>query len=115
MATAGKLPDLIIAAGYKPEQVDVVVITHGHHDHIGGLMEGDGGKAATYPNARYIFGEVEFDYWKKGDNIAEARKANREQFMRVAVPFSEKAKFIKGEAEGVPASARWRRSGIPPA
>jgi glyoxylase-like metal-dependent hydrolase (beta-lactamase superfamily II) len=98
--TAGKLPDLLVAAGYKPEQIDVVVITHGHPDHIGGLMEGEGGKP-TYANARYVFGEAEFDYWKKGENIAEARKANREQFMKVAAPFGEKATFLKGEGEVV--------------
>ena len=62
--------------------------------------DGRGGKP-TYPNARYVFGEVEFDYWKKGENIAEARKANREQFMQVAVPFAEKATFLKGEGEVV--------------
>jgi glyoxylase-like metal-dependent hydrolase (beta-lactamase superfamily II) len=98
MPTAGKLQDLLVTAGYKPEQVDIVVISHGHPDHIGGLMEGEGGKP-TYPNARYVFSEVEFDYWKKGENIAEARKPNREQFMKVAVPFAEKATFLKGDAE----------------
>jgi glyoxylase-like metal-dependent hydrolase (beta-lactamase superfamily II) len=98
MATAGKLPDLLVAAGYKPEQIDVVVITHGHPDHIGGLMEGD---KPVYPNARYIFGGVEFDYWKKGENIADNRKANREQFMKVAAPFGEKATFLEGEGEVV--------------
>jgi glyoxylase-like metal-dependent hydrolase (beta-lactamase superfamily II) len=97
MATAGKLADLLVTAGYKPEQIDVVVITHGHPDHIGGLMEG--GKP-VYPNARYVFGEAEFDYWKKGENIAENRKANREQFMQVAVPFGEKATFLKGRGRG---------------
>jgi len=99
MATAGKLPDLLVTAGYSPAQVDVVVITHGHPDHIGGLMEGG---TPVYPNARYVFGEVEFDFWKKGENIAEARKANREQFMQVAAPFGEKATFLKGEGELVP-------------
>jgi len=98
MATAGKLPDLLVAAGYRPEQIDVVVTTHGHPDHIGGLMEND---KPVYPNARYVFGETEFDFWRKGENIAEARKANREQFMKVAVPFGEKATFLKGEGEVV--------------
>jgi glyoxylase-like metal-dependent hydrolase (beta-lactamase superfamily II) len=101
MATAGKLPELLVTAGYRPEQIDVVVITHGHPDHIGGLMEGAGG-TPTYPNARYVFGQVEFDYWRKGDGVPDARKANREQFMKLAVPLGEKATFLSGEGEVVP-------------
>jgi glyoxylase-like metal-dependent hydrolase (beta-lactamase superfamily II) len=53
------------AAGYTPDQVDVVVITHMHGDHIGGLM-GEGG--ATFPNARYVTASAEFDAWAAMDN-----------------------------------------------
>jgi glyoxylase-like metal-dependent hydrolase (beta-lactamase superfamily II) len=55
----------IEAAGYTADQVDVVVITHMHGDHIGGLMT-DG--AATFPNARYVTGSAEFDHWAKAEN-----------------------------------------------
>jgi glyoxylase-like metal-dependent hydrolase (beta-lactamase superfamily II) len=98
MPTAGNLVEGLAAAGYKPEQIDIVVVTHGHPDHIGGLMA-DG--KPVYANARYVFGDVEFDFWKKGD-VGDARKANRDQFMQVAVPFAEKATFLNGEGEVVP-------------
>jgi len=96
--TSGHLSGLLSAAGYKPEQIDVVVITHGHPDHVGGLMA-DG--KPVYPNARYVFGAREFDYWNKGENIPDARKATRELFVKAAVPFGEKATMLKEDGEVV--------------
>lgn len=55
----------IEAAGYTADQIDVVVLTHMHGDHIGGLMQNG---APTYPNARYVTGRVEYDAWAKADN-----------------------------------------------
>ena len=55
----------IEAAGYTADQVDKVVITHMHGDHIGGLMT-DG--APTFANAAYMTGAVEFDAWSGTDN-----------------------------------------------
>ena len=92
MKTAGHLPDLMRTAGYKPEDVDIVVITHAHPDHMGGLIA-DG--KPVYPNARYMICDREFDYWHKGENIPDARKANRELFMQQVVPLAEKFAMIK--------------------
>ncbi|NUB46698.1 MBL fold metallo-hydrolase [Fertoebacter nigrum] len=52
-------------AGYTPDQVDVVVLTHMHGDHIGGLMTGG---APTFANARYVTGALENDTWALAAN-----------------------------------------------
>lgn len=95
----GQTAARLAQAGYKPEDIDVVVATHGHPDHIGGLVEG--GKP-VFPKARYVFGAAEFDFWKKGENVREARKFNRELFMTICVPLADRSTFIKPGDEVVP-------------
>ena len=100
----GRMPDghlvsRLAQAGYKAENIDVVVITHGHPDHIGGLVEG--GKPA-FPNARYVFGATEFDFWRRGENVREARQFNRELFMKICGPLADRSTFIKPGDEVVP-------------
>lgn len=94
----GRLIERMGQAGFRPEDVDVVVITHGHPDHIGGLMAG--GKP-VFPNARYVFGAAEFDYWRRGD-VREFRKFNRQLFMELAVPLADRASFAEPGDEVVP-------------
>lgn len=96
--TMGHLSQLLVTAGYTPEQVDIVAISHGHPDHVGGLMA-DG--KPVYPNARYVFGAQEFDYWHKGDNVPDARKSTRDMFVQQASPLAEKARMIKAGDEVV--------------
>jgi glyoxylase-like metal-dependent hydrolase (beta-lactamase superfamily II) len=96
---AGNLAARLAQLGHKPEDIDVVVLTHGHPDHIGGLVEG--GKP-VYPNARYVFGAAEFDFWKKNENVREARKFNRELFVKICEPLAERSTFIKPGDEVVP-------------
>jgi glyoxylase-like metal-dependent hydrolase (beta-lactamase superfamily II) len=96
---SGNLVARMKEAGYKPEDVDVVVITHGHPDHIGGLTKGG---QPVFPNARYVFGATEFDFWNKGENVREARKFNRELYVKIVVPLANRATMIKPGDEVVP-------------
>jgi glyoxylase-like metal-dependent hydrolase (beta-lactamase superfamily II) len=95
----GHLAERLGQAGHKTEDIDVVVITHGHPDHIGGLTEG--GKP-VFPKARYVFGAAEFDFWKRGENVREARKFNRELFVKICLPLADRSTFIKPGDEVVP-------------
>ena len=88
----GNLVARLAQAGYKPEDVDVIIITHGHPDHIGGLTKGG---QPVFPSARYVFGAVDFDFWKKGENVREARKFNRELYVKICLPVADRATFIK--------------------
>jgi glyoxylase-like metal-dependent hydrolase (beta-lactamase superfamily II) len=95
----GGLVVRLAQAGYKAEDIDVVVITHGHPDHIGGLTAG--GKP-VFPRARYAFGATEFDFWRRGDQVREARKFNRELFMTICGPLADRSSFIEPGDEVVP-------------
>lgn len=86
----GHLAALLGTAGYRPEDVDTVVLTHGHPDHVGGLMLA--GRPA-YPNASYVMGAAELDFWVKGD-VRPARKVHREVFMKLAHPLADRARLI---------------------
>jgi glyoxylase-like metal-dependent hydrolase (beta-lactamase superfamily II) len=88
----GNLATRLGQLGHKPEDIDVVVLTHGHPDHIGGLVEG--GKP-VYPTARYVFGAAEYDFWKKNEGVREARVFNQKLFMTICEPLAAKSTFIK--------------------
>lgn len=56
--------DRLRAAGVEPEEIDYVCCTHLHADHVGwNTRLLDGRWVPTFPNARYIFGRKEYDYW----------------------------------------------------
>ncbi|RYD39988.1 MAG: MBL fold metallo-hydrolase, partial [Verrucomicrobiaceae bacterium] len=53
------------AAGFAREDVDVVLCTHLHFDHVGwNTMLVDGEWVPTFPNARYLLNKAEFDHWR---------------------------------------------------
>jgi glyoxylase-like metal-dependent hydrolase (beta-lactamase superfamily II) len=95
----GKLVERMAQAGYKPEDIDVVVITHGHPDHIGGLTKSG---QPVFSKARYVFGAADFDFWKKGENVREARKFNRELYVKTCLPLADRSTFVKPGDEVVP-------------
>jgi len=67
--TLGNLADNLKAAGYQPEQVDEVYITHMHADHVGGLMAGD---KLAFPNAIVRADQHDADFWLSAANLEKA-------------------------------------------
>jgi glyoxylase-like metal-dependent hydrolase (beta-lactamase superfamily II) len=95
---AGLLGERLAAAGYAPDDVSVVVITHCHPDHIGGLME-DG--RPLFPNARYVIGETEYQFWTSDDRIGTPAENAASLARTNVMPFAEKMTFLQDGGEVV--------------
>ena len=80
----GRLADSLRSAGYTPEEVDLVLVTHLHPDHIGGLTTQDGNR--VFPNAEVYVAKAESDFWLSPEIAAKAPKD--------AQPFFQSAQAI---------------------
>ena len=60
-STAGKLFENLNAAGIRSSEIDKVIFTHAHPDHIGGNVDANGRPA--FANARYMMHRKEWEYW----------------------------------------------------
>lgn len=66
------LPDKLKEIGIDATAVDRIVVTHGHGDHVLGIVDRVGN--FTYPNARYTIWKAEYDYWTAPEQLAQAEK-----------------------------------------
>ena len=74
-------------AGFAPEDIDMVMCTHLHFDHVGWNTRLDNGRwVPTFPNARYVFGKRDFEYFKANPEGEELHNA---AFLDSIVPVME--------------------------
>ncbi|MCF6401344.1 MBL fold metallo-hydrolase [Chitinophaga filiformis] len=69
--TLGKLKQHLIDAGLSPENINAVLLTHLHADHVGGLVEGD---KMVFPNATIYINKKEAEFWLTTGNKEKANK-----------------------------------------
>src|ERR1700694_2237320 len=74
----GRLAGSLRSAGYTPEGVDIVLLTHLHSDHAGGLTTQDGKR--VFPNADVYVAKAENDFWLSPEIAAKAPKEAQEFF-----------------------------------
>ncbi|RED12835.1 putative metallo-hydrolase [Pontivivens insulae] len=85
------------AAGYSADQVDTVVLTHMHPDHIGGMTDAAG--AATFSNAAYVTGATEYNMWSQaGNDLFNAKVAPFAEQMRMIEPGDSVASGVEAVA-----------------
>jgi len=104
--TTGDLPKRLQAEGVRSEDVTHVVLTHGHADHIGGVLD-DAGKPA-FPNAQYVMSRKEWDFWTAGPDLSATAMDPYIQQLVVSCaqknlpPLKECIELVEGEKEIVP-------------
>src|SRR5258708_18595875 len=59
--TTGRQQKSLAEAGIKASDIDAVVLSHAHIDHIGGIVGAD--DKPLFPNAQYYISQADFDYW----------------------------------------------------
>jgi len=98
--TLGKLAANLQAAGYRPEQVDEIYITHMHPDHVGGLMAGG---QIVFPNAAVHAGKADADFWLNQVNMDKASADDKFVFQGAVAsvsPYIKAGRFQPIEANG---------------
>jgi glyoxylase-like metal-dependent hydrolase (beta-lactamase superfamily II) len=92
----GRLAGSLRSAGYTPEEVDIVLVTHLHSDHVGGLTTQDGNR--VFPNADVYVAKAESDFWLSAEIAAKAPKDAQPFFQSaqaIATPYIEAGKWHK--------------------
>ena len=70
----------LAAAGFAVGDIDFVMCTHLHVDHVGWNTRLENGRwVPTFPNARYVFGKSEFDYWTEQNAKSRSAAVRRQR------------------------------------
>jgi glyoxylase-like metal-dependent hydrolase (beta-lactamase superfamily II) len=87
-------------AGIKPEDVDAIVFSHGHIDHIGGVV--DENNKVLFPNAQYYIAQSDLEYWTDYDKAGPQLKAFVDHAKKNLTPVRDRIIFYKDGQEFLP-------------
>jgi glyoxylase-like metal-dependent hydrolase (beta-lactamase superfamily II) len=92
--TMGRMVDNLRAAGFKPEDVDTILLTHMHPDHACGITSPDG--KAAFPNATVWAAQKDADFWLNAASAPRLPEAQR-SFLKMAqdavAPYAATGRF----------------------
>ena len=91
--TAGRMLDSLKVTGVQPSQIDTVILSHFHGDHINGLRNKEG--QLTFPNARMLVPAPEWNWWMDDARMNAAPEAARGNFQAVRRVFGPIAQTVE--------------------
>lgn len=97
----GRLTANLAALGVEPGDIRLILMTHLHPDHVGGLVEADG--SAAYPNATLVVPDREAAFWLSDDVEGEPERTRRNRLVakRTTAPYRKRLRLI-GDEEATP-------------
>ncbi|SEG71287.1 MBL fold metallo-hydrolase [Bosea lathyri] len=98
--TTGRLQKSLEEAGIKPGDVDAIVCSHAHIDHIGGICTAEG--KPLFPNAQIYISQIDFDFWTDESKLNSPLKAFVEHARANLLPVRERIVFFKDQQEFLP-------------
>ena len=98
--STGRQQKSMAEAGIKPEDIDAVVFSHAHIDHIGGVVD-DSGKV-LFPNAQFYIAQNDFDYWTDEAKANGAFKDFIVHARKNLLPVRDRLMFYKDGQEFLP-------------
>jgi glyoxylase-like metal-dependent hydrolase (beta-lactamase superfamily II) len=99
-ATAGRLVENMKAEGIKFSDIDRIIVTHGHIDHVSGSLNSKG--QPVFPNARYITTENEWEHWLKPPGSNELHNMFFKFARKNFLPIREQFDLVNDDAEILP-------------
>lgn len=102
----GQLSQKLQEVGVGPQQVTAVVLTHGHPDHIGAVLNAAGKPA--FPNARYLMSQQEHDFWTQAPSLDRLalepfiKELMLSSAQRNLPPLRAQLELLEGETEIAP-------------
>jgi glyoxylase-like metal-dependent hydrolase (beta-lactamase superfamily II) len=98
--TTGRQQKSMAEAGIKPEDIDAVVLSHAHIDHIGGIV--DANDKPLFPNAQYYIAQSDFDYWTDEGKLGSPLKDFVVHARKNLLPVRDRLVFFKDGQEFLP-------------